>query len=335
MDERLLEVRNLSVAFRFDGCMVPVTSDVSFTITKGEVLGLVGESGSGKSVTAKALMRLLPKPPKTHVEGRISMGDKNLLECSAREIREIRGNHISMIFQEPMTSLNPVFTCGDQIVEAIRMHQHLSKQDALKKATEMLQLVGIPQPETRIHAYPHELSGGMRQRVMIAMALCCQPELLIADEPTTALDPTIQAQILELMKKLQKEMGMSLLYITHDLGVVAEICQRVIVMYAGMIMEVANINDLFDQPLHPYTRGLMKAMPCLDQDKEELYNIRGMVPPITQMPTGCHFHPRCDYSTEECRLHCPELMDVGDGHCVRCFHYQEVVTREVDANGAT
>lgn len=328
MAEQLVSVRDLSVAFRFDGRMVPVTFDVNFDIMRGEVLGLVGESGSGKSVTAKALMQLLPKPPRTKVEGKILMNEQNLLSYTSKQMKHIRGNRISMIFQEPMTSLNPVFTCGDQIVEAIRLHQHLSPKEAWDKAVEMLRLVGIPQPEKRVHAYPHELSGGMRQRVMIAMALCCEPELLIADEPTTALDPTIQAQILDLMRELQKKLNMSLLYITHDLGVVADICQRVIVMYAGMVMEVASVCDLFDKPLHPYTMGLMKAMPSLDQEQEELYNIRGMVPHITQMPQGCHFHPRCDYATQECRERCPELTDVGGGHCVRCLHWQRIMNKK-------
>lgn len=319
MSDILLEVNQLSVALRYEGRMVPITTDVDFFICKGEVLGLVGESGSGKSITAKAIMQLLPKPPRSQISGKVHMEGQNLLEYAPKQMKKIRGNKISMIFQEPMTSLNPVYTCGDQIVEAIRLHQHLPKKEAWEKAVEMLRLVGIPQPERRVHEYPHELSGGMRQRVMIAMALCCEPDLLIADEPTTALDPTIQAQILELLKDLQTRMNMSLLYITHDLGVVAEICQRVVVMYAGMIMEVATVEELFASPLHPYTKGLIKAMPRLDSDQEELYNIRGMVPHITRMPEGCHFHPRCDYACEKCRHECPPLIDVGNGHWVRCF----------------
>lgn len=320
----ILEIKNLSVAFQFSGKPIPVTKDVTFSIGDGEVLGVVGESGSGKSVTAKTVMRLLASPPSSVLEGSIVLDGHDVLNLSEKQMQRIRGNSVAMIFQEPMTSLNPVFTCGDQLVEAILLHQRISRKKAWKQAVEMLDLVGIPMPETRMKAYPHELSGGMRQRVMIAMALCCNPKLLIADEPTTALDPTIQAQIIDLILKLQKERGMAVMYITHDLGVVAETCQRVVVMYAGMVMEIANVVDLFKHPLHPYTMGLMKAMPTMGEKRERLYDIEGMVPHITQMPQGCRFHTRCPYAQEDCRQGCPELTDIRGGHCVRCFHYNEL-----------
>ena len=320
----LLEIKELTSAFLFEGKPVPVVTDVSITVEEGEILGLVGESGSGKSVTAKNVMRLLPSPPASVLKGEILFKGRDLLKLSEKEMRSVRGNEISMIFQEPMTSLNPVYTCGNQIMEAVMLHQHVDKKTACKKAEEMLKLVGMSMPEERLKNYPHELSGGMRQRVMIAMALCCNPKLLIADEPTTALDPTIQAQIIDLILKLQKERGMAVLYITHDLGVVAETCQRVVVMYAGMVMEIADVVDLFKHPLHPYTMGLMKAMPTMGEKRERLYDIEGMVPHITQMPQGCRFHTRCPYAQEDCRQSCPELTDIGGGHCVRCFHYNEL-----------
>lgn len=319
MNQPILEIKHLSSAFLFEGKPVPVISDVSFSVNKGEILGVVGESGSGKSVTVKNVMRLLPEPPSSVLGGEILFEGKDILKLSEKEMRTIRGNKISMIFQEPMTSLNPVYTCGRQITEAILLHQHMSKQEANAKAANMLKLVGMSAPEQRLLNYPHELSGGMRQRVMIAMALSSDPELLIADEPTTALDPTIQAQILELIRELQKKLGMSVLYITHDLGVVAELCHRVVVMYAGMVMEEATTEELFERHLHPYTQGLLKAMPRLDGDKGKLHSIDGVVPHITEMPQGCHFQPRCPYATEQCRVSCPALTDVGGGHLVRCF----------------
>lgn len=316
----LLEIQNLTSAFLFEGKPVPVVMDVSFEVNKGEILGVVGESGSGKSVTAKNVMRLLPTHSATVLGGRIMFEDEDLLTYSEAQIRKIRGNKISMIFQEPMTSLNPVFTCGNQIMEAIMLHQRVNKKEAAQKALELLKLVGMSMPEERLKNYPHELSGGMRQRVMIAMALSSNPELLIADEPTTALDPTIQAQILELIRDLQKKLGMSVLYITHDLGVVAELCSRVVVMYAGMVMEIATTEELFAHPAHPYTAGLMKAMPRLNSKQKKLYSIKGTVPHITEMPEGCHFHPRCPYACEQCRRSCPPMMDLGKGHFARCFH---------------
>ena len=314
----LLEIKQLTSAFLFEGKPVPVVTDVSITVEEGEILGLVGESGSGKSVTAKNVMRLLPTPPASVLSGEILFKGRDILKLSEKEMRSVRGNEISMIFQEPMTSLNPVYTCGNQIMEAVMLHQHVDKKTARAKAEEMLKLVGMSMPEERLKNYPHELSGGMRQRVLIAMALCSNPSLLIADEPITALDPTIQAQILELIGELQKKLGMSVLYITHDLGVVAELCHRVVVMYAGMVMEVAQTEDLFSKPAHPYTQGLMKAMPRMNRGGERLNSIEGVVPHITEMPKGCHFHPRCPYATELCRQSCPPMTDLGNGHQVRC-----------------
>ena len=314
----LLEIKQLTSAFLFEGKPVPVVTDVSITVEEGEILGLVGESGSGKSVTAKNVMRLLPTPPASVLSGEILFKGRDILKLSEKEMRSVRGNEISMIFQEPMTSLNPVYTCGNQIMEAVMLHQHVDKKTARAKAEEMLKLVGMSMPEERLKNYPHELSGGMRQRVMIAMALCSNPSLLIADEPITALDPTIQAQILELIGELQKKLGMSVLYITHDLGVVAELCHRVVVMYAGMVMEVAQTEDLFSKPAHPYTQGLMKAMPRMNSGGERLNSIEGVVPHITEMPKGCHFHPRGPYATELCRQSCPPMTDLGNGHQVRC-----------------
>ena len=315
----ILEIENLTAAFLFNGKPVPVIENVSFNIRDGEILGVVGESGSGKSVTAKTVMRLIPSPPISIPEGKIILDGKSVLDLCEKEMQHLRGNVVSMIFQEPMTSLNPVFTCGNQLIEAIRQHQKVTRPQAYKLALDVLNKVGISIPEQRMKAYPHELSGGMRQRVMIAMALSCKPKLLIADEPTTALDPTIQAQILELIVSLQKEDNMSVLYITHDLGVVAETCHRVVVMYAGRVMEIATVEELFREPRHPYTMGLMHAIPHMGETKKRLYVIRGMVPHITQMVSGCCFHTRCPYATSECTQTCPPLRDFGKGHMVRCF----------------
>ena len=324
MDKKLLEIKDLSVAFFHDRSAIPVTSNISYNIYEGEILGIVGESGSGKSVTAKTVMRLLNPNTSTVLSGEILFKGKSLLSLKEHEMQHVRGNQIAMIFQEPMTSLNPLYTCGEQIVETMVLHQKLSKKEAIQKAVELLKLVGIPNSGQRLKCYPHELSGGMRQRVMIAMALSCNPSLLIADEPTTALDPTIQAQILELIKEIQKDLNMSVMYITHDLGVVAEICDRVVVMYAGMVMEVADIRELFFNPLHPYTQELMRAMPRIDKKVPRLYNIKGMVPHATEMPKGCHFHPRCSYATSDCESKCPELQHAGNGHLIRCIHYSKI-----------
>ncbi len=319
MKELLLTVKNLSIAFKYEGKFYPVTRDVNFEIHKGEILGLVGESGSGKSVTSKAILRLLPKTSSKILDGEVIFEGEDILKKPLNEMFNIRGNKISMIFQEPMTSLNPVFTCGSQIMESVMLHQHLDKKAAWEKSCEMLRLVGIPMPEKRMDNYPHEMSGGMRQRIMIAMALVCNPALLIADEPTTALDPTIQAQITELIKKLRAEIGMSILYISHDLGVIAETCDRVAVMYAGTVMEIADVYELFANPMHPYTKGLLGSVPDLKKDVNRLPSIEGSVPHLTEIPEGCPFHPRCHRADKQCRDCFPPLAGPKE-HQVRCFH---------------
>lgn len=323
MDKTLISVQNLSAAFRIDGKMVTVIDDISFEIERGEILGIAGESGSGKSVTSKCIMQLIAHPGKI-TGGRILLdnGD-DVLQYSEKQRRNYRGKKVSMIFQEPMTSLNPVFTCKDQIAEAILLHQKVSRKEAEKRVLEMLQLVGIPAPELRMNCYPFELSGGMRQRMMIAMALCCNPELLIADEPTTALDPTVEAQILDLIRSIQQQNQMSVLFITHDLAVVAELCHRVIIMYAGRIMEIASVQAIFQDPLHPYTQGLMKAIPRIDQDVEWLYNIKGQVPALSEIPSGCVFCNRCAYAAEKCLKKRPKLQEVAPGHAVSCWKVLE------------
>lgn len=334
MDEkRLLEVKDLKVHFFTDDGVVKAVDGVSFHIDKGETLAVVGESGSGKSVTSLAAMRLIPMPPGKIVHGEILFRGKDkvvkdLTKLSEAEMRKIRGNDIAMIFQEPMTSLNPVYTVGDQIAEAIVLHQGKSKKEALEIAADMLDLVGIPEPKKRLSNYPHQMSGGMRQRVMIAMALSCNPSLLIADEPTTALDVTIQAQILELMKKLQDEIGMSILFITHNLGVVAEMADRVVVMYGGRAVEEADVVTTFKKPLMPYTMGLLNSIPRLDraaEHKERLEAIPGNVPNPLYMPAGCAFHPRCKYfQAGRCDQEIPPLEDAGGGHMVRCVRWAEI-----------
>lgn len=318
MDDTLIQVKNLQISFKYDGVMTPVIRGVSFDIKRGETLGMVGESGSGKSVTSREIMRLIATPPARIDSGEILFEGRDILKMSDDELRSIRGNRISMIFQEPMTSLNPVYTCGDQIMEVIRLHKGVSKKEARQMAIEMLREVGVQSPETRVDCYPHELSGGMRQRVMIAMALSCSPTLLISDEPTTALDPTIQAQILQLIKDMKKKLNMSVLFITHDLGVVAQNCDRVVVMYAGKIVEVAEVCELFDQPAHPYTQGLIMSIPKMSSDVEELYSIDGSIPSFGSLPGGCTFGPRCPYFTEECTKSEPVLKDIGGGHLCAC-----------------
>ena len=318
MDDTLIQVKNLQISFKYDGVMTPVIRGVSFDIKRGETLGMVGESGSGKSVTSREIMRLIATPPARIDSGEILFEGRNILKMSDDELRSIRGNRISMIFQEPMTSLNPVYTCGDQIMEVIRLHQGVSKKEARPMAIQMLSEVGVQSPETRVDCYPHELSGGMRQRVMIAMALSCSPTLLISDEPTTALDPTIQAQILQLIKDMKKKLNMSVLFITHDLGVVAQNCDRVVVMYAGKIVEVAEVCEPFDHPAHPYTQRLIMSIPKMSSDVEELYSIDGSIPSFGSLPSGCTFGPRCPYFTEECTKSEPVLKDIGGGHlCAR------------------
>ncbi|MCS7058692.1 MAG: ABC transporter ATP-binding protein [Meiothermus sp.] len=334
MDEnRLVEVKDLKVHFFTDDGVVKAVDGVSFHINKGETLAVVGESGSGKSVTSLAMMRLIPTPPGKIVGGQMLFrGKDGKLRDLAKEdeatMRRIRGNDIAMIFQEPMTSLNPVYTVGDQIAEAIVLHQGKSRKEALEQAAEMLDLVGIPEPRKRLANYPHQMSGGMRQRVMIAMALSCNPSLLIADEPTTALDVTIQAQILELMKKLQEEIGMSILFITHNLGVVAEMADRVVVMYAGRAVEEADVVPTFKKPLHPYTMGLLNSVPRLDlaaDHQQRLEAIPGNVPNPLDLPPGCAFHPRCKfYKPGLCDQEIPVLQDAGGGHMVRCVRWAEI-----------
>ena len=317
----LLSVKNLSTEFPVKKGIVRAVEDVSFDVDQGEILAIVGESGSGKSVTSLSIMGLLAEPG--HVAGgSLEFEGKDLATLSEKQYRELRGNDMAMIFQEPMTSLNPVYRVGNQIVEAIRTHEKVSKAEAKARAVDLLRKVGIPSPEARINDYPHQMSGGMRQRVMIAMALACNPKLLIADEPTTALDVTIQAQILDLLRRLRDDTGMAVLLITHDLGVVSETADRVVVMYCGQVVEEAEVRTLFDHPMHPYTLGLLKSIPRLeDDDSKRLYMIKGMVPNPLEMPPGCHFSDRCDSCMDVCRTKVPELVDV-DGHKVRCFLYE-------------
>ena len=317
----LLSVKNLSTEFPVKKGIVKAVEDVSFDVDAGEILAIVGESGSGKSVTSLSVMGLLAEPG--HVAGgSMEFEGKDLVHLSEREYRALRGNDMAMIFQEPMTSLNPVYRVGKQIVEAIRTHENVSKKEARERAIDMLRKVGIPSPEKRIDDYPHQMSGGMRQRVMIAMALSCNPKLLIADEPTTALDVTIQAQILDLLRRLRDDTGMAVLLITHDLGVVSETADRVVVMYCGQVVEEAEVRTLFDHPMHPYTLGLLKSIPRLeDDDSKRLYMIKGMVPNPLEMPPGCHFSDRCDSCRDICREKIPNLVDI-DGHKVRCFLYE-------------
>jgi oligopeptide/dipeptide ABC transporter ATP-binding protein len=319
----LLQVRSLSTHFFTEEGVVRAVEEVSFEIYPGEILGIVGESGCGKSVTGLSILRLIPSPPGRIVNGEILFDGTDLLKLDEKEMEKMRGNEISMIFQEPMTSLNPVFTIGDQIVEAVILHQGLGKATARKKAVEMLGRVKIPSPEKRIDAYPHQLSGGMRQRAMIAMALSCQPKLLIADEPTTALDVTIQAQVLQLLREIQTEMGMAVMLITHDLGVVAEVADRVGVMYAGRIFEYGPIEAIFGTMRNPYTRGLMKSIPQLAEKRERLDAIPGQVPDPMNLPVGCKFHPRCYLMIEECKKGEIPLYPVNGDHFSRCIRWKE------------
>lgn len=322
MADTLLEVKNLKTYFYTDEGVVPSVDDVSFSIGYGETLGIVGESGCGKSVTSLSIMDLVPSPPGKIVDGEILLKGRDLRKLSEAEMRKIRGNEVAMVFQEPMTSLNPVFTIGSQIIEALMLHKHLSKKEARDKAIEMLKLVKIPMPEKRVKEYPHQLSGGMRQRVMIAMALCCDPQLLICDEPTTALDVTIQAQVLDLIGELKKKLNTSIMMITHNLGVISEIADNAMVMYAGKVIEYGSVRQLFKNPLHPYTNGLMNAIPRIESEKEELYMIKGTVPSLRNRPKGCLFHPRCEYAKEICRACMPTFVE-RDGHKVRCWKYTD------------
>lgn len=321
----LLGVSELTTRFFIDEGVVYAVEDVSFEIPRGRTVALVGESGCGKTVTALSMLRLIPDPPGRIVSGAVRMGETDLMGLAEAEMRKVRGNRISMIFQEPMTSLNPVFTVGDQILEALMLHKKVDKAEALQQTVAMLRKVGIPDPELRVREYPHQMSGGMRQRVMIAMALVCGPELLIADEPTTALDVTIQAQILDLLRQLQAEIGMSVLLITHDLGVVAETAQHVAVMYLGRIVEEAEIRELFDNPLHPYTVGLFRSRPTLARAGDALATIPGQVPSPLAVPSGCLFHPRCPASDgAKCVTDRPPLEPKKEGHAAACWYTDRV-----------
>jgi len=314
-----LEVKNLRTYFFTDEGISKAVDGVDFQVFSGETLGIVGESGCGKSVTSLSIMRLISSPPGRIMEGEINFNGVDLTKLETKELNKVRGKEIAMIFQEPMTSLNPLFTIGEQITENILKHENVGKKKAVERAIEMLKKVGIPLPEQRINEYPHQLSGGMRQRAMIAMALSCHPQLLIADEPTTALDVTIQAQILELINELKKKSDMSVIMITHNLGVIAEMANRVAVMYAGEVVEYAAVNDLFQNPLHPYTWGLMNAIPRLNREVEMLYTISGVVPSATDFPAGCRFHPRCQFADQRCQLEHPILGEIGKGHMIRCW----------------
>ncbi|URJ44448.1 ABC transporter ATP-binding protein [Paenibacillus polymyxa] len=320
---QLLEVTNLRTEFKTAAGTIRAVDGVDLSVSKGETLGIVGESGCGKSITSLSIMQLLPKGLGKIAAGEVRFNGENILDFSERKMRSIRGNEMAMIFQEPMTSLNPVFKIGKQIAESARYHHGVSKHKAKDMAVDMLTKVGIPRPEKVAASYPHELSGGMRQRVMIAMAMVCNPKLLIADEPTTALDVTIQAQILDLMRELQKSEGTSILMITHDLGVVAEMCDRVVIMYAGKVVEETDVKTLFKDPKHPYTQSLLASLPQLNSDQERLASIPGQVPNPLDMPKGCRFAPRCQFAKEICHAEAPELTEVEPGHKSRCLLQQE------------
>ena len=320
----LLAVKGLKTYFLTTPKPIRAVDDVSFSIKQGETLGLVGESGSGKTMTALSILRLLPNFAKI-IQGEILFNGKDLVKVTEEEIREIRGNKISMIFQDPMTSLNPVYTVGFQISEAILAHKKMRRSEVYRRVLELMELVGIPSSEKRMKDFPHEFSGGMRQRIMIAMALACNPQLLIADEPTTALDVTIQAQVLELMKELRAKIGTSILLITHDLGVIAEMCNKVAVMYAGQIVEYADVHSIFKRPTHPYTIGLLKSLPGLNVGLgKKLYSIEGVVPDMINVPSGCRFHPRCKEAMDRCRSEVPLFYSVKSGHYTRCFLYSDL-----------
>ena len=321
-EKALLEVKDLKTYFYTEEGVTPAVDGLSFTLQDGGTLAIVGESGCGKSVTSLSILRIFPSPPGKIVGGDILYKGESLLKKSEKEMRKIRGNEISMIFQEPLTSLNPVFTVGQQICETLKMHQGLNKKQAREKGIEMLKKVGIPTPEKVIDDYPHQLSGGMRQRVMIAMALACNPAILIADEPTTALDVTIQAQILKLLGDLKKEMNTAIILITHDLGIVAQIAQNVMVMYAGQAVEYADVRTLFKNTLHPYTLGLLKSIPVIGDDKDSLFSIKGSIPSAKDYPNGCRFCPRCDRAMGKCMNEAPELTEAEPGHWVRCWLYE-------------
>lgn len=323
MEGTAIEVKNLQVDFLVEKQRLTAIKNINFKLPKGKTLGIVGESGCGKSVTATTIMRLLPKETSEIVSGNIMLGEEDIVQMSTEEMRKIRGDRISMIFQDPMTALNPVYKIGDQLIEILQAHQNISKKDAFEYCVEMLEKVGIPSPRHRMKEYPHQLSGGMRQRVMIAMALSTNPEILIADEPTTALDVTIQAQVLELIAKLKDDFHTSILFITHDMGVIADIADYVMVMYAGEIVEYDTVTGLFEDPKHPYTYGLLKSIPRLDENVDRLYTIKGVVPSLSEMPEGCRFSTRCTECTEKCRNKKPPLTTLASGKQVACWKYVE------------
>jgi oligopeptide transport system ATP-binding protein len=319
----LLEVNNLRTSFHTRNGVVRAVDGISFSLEKGETLGIVGESGSGKSVTCYSLMRLIPQPPGRIEGGTAMFGGLDLLNCPGEQLLRVRGKRISMIFQDPMTSLNPYMRIEDQLIEPLLIHEQVSREEAVRQAVKMMESVGVPDAARRLRSYPHEFSGGMRQRVMIAMALITKPELLIADEPTTALDVTVQAQILELIKKMQHELGMSVIFVSHDLGIVAGFCSRVLVMYAGRIVEAAPTGLIFKSPRHPYNRALQKSIPALQPKGTELYTIPGMPPDLSKPIPGCAFAPRCEYATDPCRVGQLELLEVGTGHASACLRVQK------------
>lgn len=323
MKEIVLELNELHTHFFTDDGEIPAVDGVSLKVHKGEVVGIVGESGCGKSVTSLSIMQLVPSPPGRIVSGEINFNGENIVNATSNQMRDIRGNKISMIFQEPMTSLDPLFTIGNQMIEAIRIHKKISKKEARNESIELLKMVGIPRPDAVIDEYPHQLSGGMRQRVMIAMAMSCDPELLIADEPTTALDVTIQAQILDLMRTLNKENNTSILFITHDLGVVAEICDKVIVMYSGQVVEEGTMREILKDPKHPYSQGLIRSLPKLKEREQELYSIPGTVPRPKMGRVGCSFAQRCEFAFDRCFKEKPDLYSLDNDRRSRCFLFDE------------
>ena len=323
-----LEIKDLTIHYITRSGTVRAVNNVSFSIGKGETLGLVGETGAGKTTTALGILRLVPNPPGKIIGGEILFEGKDVMKMTDEELREMRGGSISMIFQEPMTSLNPIIKCGRQIAESLRLHRGMNKKEAMEEAIRMMQAVGIANPEVRAHEYPHQMSGGMRQRVMIAMALACQPQILIADEPTTALDVTIQAQILDLIRGLNEQMNTSVLFITHDLGVVSELCDTVIVMYTGRIVEKAPVRELFSDPKHPYTVGLMSAIPRITKDRPPLETIEGVVPNPTEQISGCSFWPRCPHATEQCKQGEPPVVQLSEERQVRCWLYADAAEKK-------
>lgn len=323
-EDLILEIRDLCVEFQTVEGTVQAVNHLSYKLRKGEKLGIVGESGSGKSVSSLGMLRLIPNPPGRITEGEILYKGQDLVKAPKKEMQRIRGNEISMIFQEPMTSLNPIIKCGKQIAESLRLHRGMNKKEAMEEAVRLMQSVGIANPAQRAHEYPHQMSGGMRQRVMIAMALACEPQILIADEPTTALDVTIQAQILDLIRDLNERMGTSVIFITHDLGVVSELCDTVLVMYTGRIVEQAPVLELFETPKHPYTVGLLEAIPRITKQRAPLQTIEGTVPNPTERIDGCSFSPRCPYATEQCRQKEPPEVQLSEHRRVRCWRYQSV-----------